>query len=399
MMEPRRPHSLAVLTPKAFTWALAIALTLATFCIPQNPTLNWFAPPADSRQLLLQIKCASDRESWVQLFYDTGLGFRFQDSARFLLSPTREEFTQTFLLPDAPILRMRISGVPYGGTLRISSLRVIDRSGTERLRFARGDCIAETGVAAILGTTNGWMLQSEPRAQEALVRLDLPVSFAPEGFLSRHFLCTSRSLAYLTIMLSLLLLIVRAMFPWPPTWQGRFTQLGVLVCFGFLLSIVGNRGLIREAVRLSGYAPPPPSKSLQLEIELNSSGPTPTQLFWNVGRGIDGRDSCRVELDPDRNLQTVRFDLPSLPLQSLRLDPRDNVGFISMRNLRITDAHHFTRAEIPLTALRPYREIASISFHNDRALIETTPSATDPILIFDDSALAAINRAMRSSPP
>ena len=134
-----------------------------------------------------------------------------------------------------------------------------------------------------------------------------------------------------------------------------------------------------------------------MEFDLTSSGSSPAQLFWDAGSGFNEADSARITLAGHGNLQTVRFPLPDSPIRSLRFDPRDDAGWLHVRNVRVVDEFHRTQAEIPFSALNAANQISRLEVERDRLIIETPLGANDPVLNFSDNITSSINHVLQAN--
>jgi hypothetical protein len=167
-----------------------------------------------------------------------------------------------------------------------------------------------------------------------------------------------------------------------------------LAFLAVIFAVVGNRGLIRNSIHYARYVPPPTKPGLKLEFDLSTSSSSNTQLFWDTGAGINENQSLRRDYEPHTGLQTVRFPLPSTPLRGLRFDPRDGVGELKIRGIRIVDAGDHTVAVLPLDGLKAEHDISQLEVKDDVLTVATSANATDPILTFKPEQIASINRIL-----
>jgi hypothetical protein len=210
----------------------------------------------------------------------------------------------------------------------------------------------------------------------------------------RNLLRCLLSTGYLSMMLWIILLAVFFAFRRPEPWRTTVASMAFLALLAVLFSFVGNRGLIRNSIHYARYVPPPTKPGLKLEFDLSTSSSSNTQLFWDTGTGISEAESARRDYEPHTGLQTVRFPLPSTPLRGLRFDPREGAGQLKIRGIRIVDAGALTKLVLPLDCLQPEHDVAKVETSDNVLVVETTPDASDPILLFKPDQVAAINQVL-----
>lgn len=388
-------------------WRLLFALILAAggFFFSQEVPLVWYPlnEPGDDI-LYLELKCASDKEGDVQIFYNLTNGINQLDSIFFPIAPSQQTYTYTFPLPDAPITELRVDPVSQGGTLTIDRMRIIDRRGTEYRRFTYDHFRPQNQIASIERTENGWSITSDADATDPFTRIEMFSPIVAKDLNHRNLLRCLLSWGYLSLMLWIILLAVLFTFLRPTSWRELVSPVAFMAILAMLFSVVGNRGLIKNSWHYSRFQEPVLPSGLALELDLVSSGSTQMDLFWDIGRGMNGEDINRQYCFPYPGLQTISFPIPGQSLKALRYDPRDNAGAVTIHGIRLIDAGQRTRMVLPLESLKPFREIQSagtveLPHYLGKGLrIETTPEATDPILEFTPQAVAQINRAIDQPP-
>ena len=137
-------------TPDAFRpsiprAAFAFIIAAAAFFIPQEVPLEWYPlnnPGTDINYL--EISCSSDKDGWVQIFYDATRGMNELNSIRFPIGPSEQSFTYTFPLPDLPITELRLDPPSDGAKLFVRQMRIINRRNEEIRRFTRDSLLPLT---------------------------------------------------------------------------------------------------------------------------------------------------------------------------------------------------------------------------------------------------------------
>jgi len=384
--------------PTTGRFLFALLLAAIGFILPQEVPLVWYPLNEPGNEILyLEISCASDKDGDVQIFYNLTQGINQLDSIYFPISPTKQTFTYTFPLPDAPITELRIDPVAKGGTLTIRQMRIIDRRGTEIRRFTADMFRPLHEIASITPIEEGWQITSSVNASDPYTRIELFSPILAQDINYRNLLRCLLSWSYLSLMLWILLLAVLFTFFRPISWRDMFSNVGFMAAIALMFSVVGNRGLIKNSVHYSRFSSPALSKELNLEIDLNSSAQSPTQLFYDVGKGINEADSVRRDNLPGSGMQTIRFPLPLHKIEAIRYDPRDNPGSVRIHGVRVVDSGQRTRAVIPLVSLHPTNQIANITRDDDSVTFITIPGATDPTVILDELAIAKINQIIATA--
>jgi len=387
------------LRPSGRNLFAAIAIAFAAFFLPQEIPLEWYPlndPGTDINYL--EITCAADVPGEVHIDYDVpAYGHRPIDSIHWPVSSTTQPFTYTFPLPDAPITEMRIAP-PLGGALTIRQMRITNRRGQEIRRFTRDIFRPQHEIAGLLPLTDGWKIVAAANASAPYARIELFSAIVPVGMNHRNLLRCLLSTGYLAGMLTILLLAVLFVFYRPLTWRDGAAHISFMIALALCFACVGNRGLIRNSLGYARYVPPVPATGLKLELDVAASFRTPAQLFWDTGQGMNEANSARAAYEPHDDLQTLRFALPSGPIQSLRLDPGDSFGKWTVRGIRLVDQGQRTRLILPLASLHPMREIDRLEVEQDRLRLVTPANARDPITNFKPDAIEAINRTLAASP-
>ncbi len=392
-----QPPTTSWLRPSWGRLAVAAVIAGAGFLLPQEVPLEWYPlnePGTDINYL--EITCASNKDGHVQIFYNLSTGINQLNSIYIPISPTEQTFTYTFPLPDGPITELRLDPVAQGGALTIRQMRIINRRNEEIRRFTQDMFRPLHEIASIDPLPDGWKIVSTANAIDPYTRIELFSPIVPVGKDHRNLLRCLLSTGYLAGMLFILLMAVLTATWRPRSWREFLVHAGFMAGLALLFSPVGNRGLIRNSFHYSRFAPPEVPPGLRLEFDLTTSGPSPTQLFWDTGRGMNADDSFRENYLPHTKLQTVRFPLPATSLRALRYDPRDNPGKVRIRGIRVVDNGQRTRAVIPLDSLQPERQVAHLAVADGLLDFESVPDATDPILSFTPEAVALVNRAIAS---
>jgi hypothetical protein len=115
------------------------------------------------------------------------------------------------------------------------------------------------------------------------------------------------------------------------------------------------------------------------EVNLTSDRRTTAQVFYDVGRGISENDSSRQWVDFVGMPRTYRLPLPVGIVKSLRFDPTDREGRMTLAYARIVDRLGGTIREFGPEDFVPVQQIAAARIQGDALHLETAPHADDPV--------------------
>jgi hypothetical protein len=117
-----------------------------------------------------------------------------------------------------------------------------------------------------------------------------------------------------------------------------------------------------------------------LEMQVKSSVPSIAQVFFDIGRGFNEKDSQALSVAGTDVFQTLDFPLPHEPIRQLRFDPLTGPGTLVIRRMAVWDGAHRLIASFRPERLIPANE-TRVQPLAEGALIETVPNARDPITI------------------
>lgn len=384
--------SAEVFRPTLGSVLLAVSIAGLAFFFPQGIPLEWYPLPGSSAGLrYLEITCAANTTSSVQIFLNTGDGIREEEKISWPVAPGAEAFTYTFPLPDAPLRELRLDALTSPGQLRITNFRLTDRRGEELRRFTKDSFSSLHGISDINPIPEGWnMIVTGERGGWAHV--DFSHFTFPEGMNERNLRRCVLSTGYLALMLWILLLALYFAFRHQDSLRHALPSVAFLLLLALLFSAVGNRGLIRNSLHRALVPHPLIPPGFQLEIDAVAPGAALAQLFWDTGHGFNEAQSVQRTYENHGGLQTLRLPLPLQPVTGFRFDPLDRDGRLQIRSIRLVDAGGATQAVLPLECLQPAKEIARFKTGPGELTIEIEPGNHDPILLLRAAEVARINR-------
>lgn len=246
------------------SWKRALAATLlmvGAFLIPQEAPLGYLAPSRLGKAgLLLEISCASDTVGEVKILVRTPQGVRGIDTLEWPVAPSEGTYTYDFSLPDAPIEGFQLEAPGRGGTFTITRMEVKGRDEKKFFIFTREMFAPISETASIFATPAGWRIVSKPAAYSALVSITPGRPIISIGFNRRNLQRCLLSSTYLALILVILMLALYCASHHPGKPVFVFAQVAFIAFLAVLLSLVGNRRLIRDSMAFGRDGPRPASE-------------------------------------------------------------------------------------------------------------------------------------------
>ena len=132
---------------------------------------------------------------------------------------------------------------------------------------------------------------------------------------------------------------------------------------------------------------------LYLRVSMKSSVDSIAQVFYDIGNGLNEKDSINCSVNKNRGFQVLRFPLPRKPIKYIRFDPLIVEGNFSLREIQLVDELDRLIQTIDLEAVKPLHQISSIGIENDLLVATTTSKANDPMLCLDLAYPLSLNLA------
>jgi hypothetical protein len=117
----------------------------------------------------------------------------------------------------------------------------------------------------------------------------------------------------------------------------------------------------------------------QLALEMSSSVPSVAQLFYNLGKGYNEKDSEIITVDSSslRSFQKFTFNLPTGNLSALRFDPLLTEGTVTIRNMVIR-GRYGVYLRIPPSDVLAFNQIERRLEQHNEVTFKTSARASDP---------------------
>ena len=121
----------------------------------------------------------------------------------------------------------------------------------------------------------------------------------------------------------------------------------------------------------------PKVSQFHFEVTVTSSAEGLAQLYFDIGRGLNEVDSSRAVLTTGTAPQRISLALPNGDYRSLRYDPLDHEGTLTLRDALIRGPGGSVRRRFTPDDFSAVQQIATRTIVGDRLEISTTPRAND----------------------
>jgi hypothetical protein len=140
-----------------------------------------------------------------------------------------------------------------------------------------------------------------------------------------------------------------------------------------------------SAVVVIPFLPSAKEKSLVFTLDITAASTVAgsMQLYYDDGTGYRESESSRDALAPDGRQTVLHLALPPGTYRSLRLDPIDREGTVTISDLRIVTSGGRVVRVFPPSVLRAANQIATIKPAGSGVEIATTARANDPQLALE----------------
>jgi hypothetical protein len=125
---------------------------------------------------------------------------------------------------------------------------------------------------------------------------------------------------------------------------------------------------------------------LYFVVDMETSAPGVTQVFFDVGRGYNERDSHVLQIERG-HFHRYTFPLASEAIKSIRFDPINVSAVVRLREARVASKHGDIIKAFRFSDFRAARQINAIDSSAGTLIIHTVANATDPILEIANSAV------------
>ncbi len=122
---------------------------------------------------------------------------------------------------------------------------------------------------------------------------------------------------------------------------------------------------------------------LFLNVNMKSSVSSVAQLYYDLGDGLNEKDSKTSMIYRSKGFRVVKFYFPNKPVQYIRFDPVNTEGGFSLKEIQLVDEFNHLIRTIDLQTIKPLHQISSIGIEDDILVVKTQVNADDPMLYLD----------------
>jgi hypothetical protein len=120
-----------------------------------------------------------------------------------------------------------------------------------------------------------------------------------------------------------------------------------------------------------------------LQVAMTPSVDADAQIYFDVGNGLNEKNSAKYRVKKGWVFQVLEFPLPRKPIQYIRFDPLDTSGKIELKEIKLVDEFGELIQSIGLRAIEPFHQINSIRIDNDVLVASTDANANDPMFFLN----------------
>lgn len=130
---------------------------------------------------------------------------------------------------------------------------------------------------------------------------------------------------------------------------------------------------------------------IYLKLSMKSSVDAIAQVFFDIGNGLNEKDSIICVVKKKRGFQVLRFALPNKSIKYIRFDPLNSEGRVAVQEIKLVNEFDQTIQSVDLKTFRPIHQIRYIKVENNRLIAETEKNANDPMLSLDINYPLSLN--------
>jgi hypothetical protein len=120
-----------------------------------------------------------------------------------------------------------------------------------------------------------------------------------------------------------------------------------------------------------------------LEIETEITAKDFFQLFYNLGKGFNEKNSTKTNVEPSEEIQRLVFELPKRGVEKIRIDPLTKSGEIKIYSIEFR-LFLFSKKYNPAMIAREFRPVNHISIFEDKnTYLRIVSTGRDPHFVFE----------------
>ena len=337
----------------------------------------------------LRLELRSGLTSRARVYFDTGDGFKEEESVSRPISAAPEAQTLFFPLPPLPVQHAQIVLEGSALALNLHAVSVVrDEDGSEVRAFEPESITGGEGVDVLTPNVEGLQIVTSSKA--TATKLQLPLN--PPISLGRGAGAWAVRLLLVDVPLFALYALCAfvALFGWPdwslfvPRWENLWALLArwfpdgwaaLLFAVPVVCAVCGVAVLQRN--------------SYYLEAEVTCDRPILMQFYFDTGMGYHESDSTRKAVPELPDFRKVRFPIPVGKLTGLRFDPAEGPVRMRVNSVAVRSAAEDWLGSQPLYTfnlrnLWPLQQMTELVHEDDGTIrLLVVDGANDPATKLD----------------
>jgi hypothetical protein len=324
----------------------------------------------DASSLYLSVSLKSPQEGIAALYYDIGQGYNERHVVSAFVKGDNQVHDYLYKIPYKTLYHLRWDPPPAThNPLTIRKIEILDSSHRLVKRLGLRQLAPLHQIKALELSDEQADIRVEEGANDPQVDLRLEFPIAAEKL---YVLATfvGQILLEFTGFSLVAFLMIYIWFRWRDKiriWFRRRNKIITIVIAVYILFFGWRCWLLYDD---TGY--------LFLQVAMSASVNSHAQIYYDLGQGLNEKQSQIMQVTNQKNLRQYRFKLPNKTIYKIRFDPLMTAGNVRIGEMKVTDAFGNLLREIPLGQLEPINQIKSINARNDGIEIVVTENANDP---------------------
>ena len=315
-----------------------------------------------SQSIYLSVFLESPQDGNATLYYDIGKGFNEDHSVPVFVNGDGHIHQYLFEMPNKTIYKLRWDPplLPHG-SISIRKIEILDGYRRRVQRFNLRQLEPLHQIQALTVSDDKADLQIQQGANDPQVRIRLESPLLVNKYVSLAKFAGEAFLEFIGLFLATCL-IITIWF----RWQDKVivtVALIFLVVFGWRCWVLYDE-----------------TQHLFLQVAMSSSVKSNTQVYYDLGKGLNEYDAVSLPLIVGESVRNYRFRLPNKLIYGLRFDPLTNGGRVKINDILVTDVFGKVLQRLDWRQLQPVNQIQSLIFQDRAAEITVPENANDPQL-------------------
>jgi hypothetical protein len=324
----------------------------------------------DVNSLYLSVSLKSPQEGIAALYYDVGKGYNETDVAPVFIKGGNQVYDYLYKIPNKTLYHLRWDPPSTAhDPLTIRKMEILDSSHrlVRRLNLSQLAPLHQIQALEVSEEQADIRVQEGANDPQIEIHLESPIVvkklYVWAQFLGGFFLEFSGVFLVACIM-------IYFWFRWRDkisVWLRQRDKIITLVVVMYIMFFGWRCWVLYDD---TGY--------LFLQVTMSSSVNSSVQIYYDLGQGLDEKQSQLMSINNQEGLRPYRFKLPNKTIYKIRFDPLMTAGRVRIGEMKVTDVFGNLLREIPLGQLEPLNQIKSINTRNEGIEIVVTENANDP---------------------